>query len=81
MTTHPTVVVVLMPVRGGLLMMPRGVAEGHGERALPGGCHMRGETWQEAGARDGEVIDVLVVHGPVRTAFPLHDAIIVRFFR
>lgn len=48
----PTVVVVLVPVRGGLLMVLRGLAEGHGQLALPGGYQMRGETWQEAGARE-----------------------------
>lgn len=48
----PTAVVVLVPIRGGLLMIRRGVADGHGELALPGGYQKRGETWQEAGARE-----------------------------
>ncbi|MGU3282245.1 NUDIX domain-containing protein [Methylobacterium sp.] len=123
----PTVVVVLVPIRGGLLMIRRGVADGHGELALPGGYQMRGETWQEAGARevfeetgvrietdrlrlltvvttpdrrqnllfgqarpvehegsfahDGEVLEVVVIHEPVRTAFPLHDEMVERFFQ
>ena len=48
----PCVVVVLVPIRAGLLMIRRGVEEGHGKLALPGGYQMRGETWQEAGARE-----------------------------
>jgi len=47
----PTVVVVLVPLRGGLLMIRRALAgEGHGKLALPGGYQMLGQTWQEAGA-------------------------------
>ena len=122
----PTVVVVLVPVRGGLLLIRRGLADGHGELALPGGYQMRGETWQEAGARevfeetgvrvevdrlwlltvattpdrrqnllfcqtppvehdgafthDGEVLEVVVAHEPLPTAFPLHDEMVARFF-
>ena len=122
----PTVVVVLVPVRGGLLLIRRGLADGHGELALPGGYQMRGETWQEAGARevyeetgvrgeadglrlltvvttpdrrqnllfcqcppvehdgafahDDEVLEVVVAHEPVRTAFPLHDQMVESFF-
>src|SRR4051812_21478152 len=49
----PTVVVVLVPVRSGLLMIRRALAgEGHGRLALPGGYQMLGQTWQEAGARE-----------------------------
>jgi ADP-ribose pyrophosphatase YjhB (NUDIX family) len=49
----PTVVVVLVPLRGGLLMIRRALAgEGHGKLALPGGYQMLGQTWQEAGARE-----------------------------
>ncbi|GJE09514.1 NUDIX domain-containing protein [Methylobacterium longum] len=123
----PTVVVVLVPIRGGLLMIRRGVTDGHGELAMPGGYQMRGETWQEAGVRevleetgvrieadrlrlltvvttpdrrqnllfgqtppvehegsfvhDSEVLEVVVVDEPVRTAFPLHDEMVERFFR
>jgi ADP-ribose pyrophosphatase YjhB (NUDIX family) len=122
----PTVVVVLVPVEGGLLMIRRGLADGYGQLALPGGYQMRGESWQEAGARevleetglqiaaeplrllsvvttpdrrqnllfcesqparfadrgepDGEVLEVLVVDAPVRTAFPTHDAMVAAFF-
>jgi ADP-ribose pyrophosphatase YjhB (NUDIX family) len=49
----PTVVVVLVPLRGGLLMIRRALeGEGHGKLALPGGYQMLGQTWQEAGARE-----------------------------
>src|SRR5918994_4926408 len=59
----PTVVVVLVPLRGGLLMIRRALpGEGHGKLALPGGYQMLGQTWQEAGACEvleetGVVID------------------------
>jgi ADP-ribose pyrophosphatase YjhB (NUDIX family) len=49
----PTVVVVLVPLRGGLLMVRRALpGEGYGKLALPGGYQMLGQTWQEAGARE-----------------------------
>jgi 8-oxo-dGTP pyrophosphatase MutT (NUDIX family) len=49
----PTVVVVLVPFRGGLLMVRRALpGEGYGKLALPGGYQMLGQTWQEAGARE-----------------------------
>jgi hypothetical protein len=49
----PTVVVVLVPLRGGLLMIRRALAgEGYGKLALPGGYQMLGQTWQEAAARE-----------------------------
>src|SRR5215212_10462237 len=49
----PTVVVVLVPIRGGLLMIRRALAgEGQGKLALPGGYQMLGQTWQEAGAAE-----------------------------
>src|SRR4051794_15079922 len=59
----PTVVVVLVPLRGGLLMIRRAlVGDGQGQVALPGGYQMLGQTWQEAGAAEvleetGVVID------------------------
>ncbi len=56
MTTYdntPTVVVVLVPLRGGLLMIRRALeGEGQGRLALPGGYQMLGQTWQEAGAAE-----------------------------
>jgi ADP-ribose pyrophosphatase YjhB (NUDIX family) len=57
MTLHynntPTVVVVLVPLLGGLLMIRRALAgEGQGKLALPGGYQMLGQTWQEAGAHE-----------------------------
>ncbi len=123
----PTVVVVRVPVRGGLLMIRRALAgEGQGKLALPGGYQMLGQTWQEAGAQevleetgvvilpealqvltvettpdrrqnllfcesppvehegsfvhDEEVSEVLVIHKPVETAFPLHTRIVRAFF-
>jgi ADP-ribose pyrophosphatase YjhB (NUDIX family) len=46
-----TVVVILVPLRGGLLMVRRALlGEGYGKLALPGGFQMLGLTWQEAGA-------------------------------
>jgi ADP-ribose pyrophosphatase YjhB (NUDIX family) len=49
----PTVVVVLVPLRGGLLMIRRALpGEGHDRLALPGGYQMLGQTWQEAGAQE-----------------------------
>ncbi len=130
MTTYdntPTVVVVLVPLRGGLLMIRRALeGEGHGRLALPGGYQMLGQTWQEAGAaevreetgvtvdaavlrvvgvettpdrrqnlifcqsppieheggfsHDAEVSEVLIVHEPLETAFPLHTRAVKRFF-
>ena len=56
MTTYdntPTVVVVIVPLRGGLLMIRRALeGEGQGRLALPGGYQMLGQTWQEAGAAE-----------------------------
>ncbi len=123
----PTVVVVRVPIHGGLLMVRRALAgEGQGRLALPGGYQMAGQSWQEAGARevleetgvavdpatlrlvgvettpdrrqnllfcdapptahdgpflhDAEVSEVVVVRGPVETAFPLHTAQVEAFF-
>ncbi len=123
----PTVVVVLVPLRSGLLMIRRALpGEGQGKLALPGGYQMLGQTWQEAGARevleetgvviapevlrvvtvettpdrqqnllfcqsppvehevafvhDAEVSEVLVVHEPLETAFPLHTQVVREYF-
>lgn len=49
----PTVVVVLVPIDGGLLMVRRALpGVGQGKLALPGGYQMRGQSWQQAGARE-----------------------------
>src|SRR3954453_21693395 len=49
----PTVVVILVPLRGGLLMIRRALpGEGQGRLALPGGYQMLGQTWQEAGVAE-----------------------------
>ena len=130
MTTYdntPTVVVALVPLRGGLLMVRRALkGEGQGRLALPDGYQMLGQTWQEAGVaevreetgvavapaalqvvgiettpdrrqnlifcqsppveheggftHDAEVSEVLIVHEPLETAFPLHTRAVARFF-
>ena len=46
------VVVMLVPVEGGLLAVRRGIEPGRGKLALPGGFLNLDETWQEAGARE-----------------------------
>ena len=47
------VAVVLAPVEGGgLLLVRRSVEPQAGKLALPGGYINRGESWQEAGARE-----------------------------
>lgn len=49
----PTVVAVLVETPSGSLVLVRRANEPKaGLLALPGGYHMRGETWQEAGARE-----------------------------
>lgn len=49
----PTVVVVRVPIRGGLLMVRRALpGPGQGGLAMPGGYQMLGQSWQEAGARE-----------------------------
>lgn len=49
----PTVVVVLVPCNGGLLLIRRALSgDGQGKLALPGGYQMLGQTWQEAGATE-----------------------------
>lgn len=49
----PTVVVVRVPIAGGLLAIRRALpGHGQGQIALPGGYQMLGQTWQEAGARE-----------------------------
>lgn len=57
-----TVVCVLVGIEGDLLTIVRGKDPGRGLIGLPGGYHMKGETWQEAGAREvaeetGYIID------------------------
>lgn len=49
----PTVVVVLATNdQGELITIRRNNEPGRGLLGLPGGYHMRGESWQEAGARE-----------------------------
>jgi ADP-ribose pyrophosphatase YjhB (NUDIX family) len=44
--------VVLLPVDDGLLAVRRNIAPQIGQLALPGGYINRGESWQQAGARE-----------------------------
>jgi ADP-ribose pyrophosphatase YjhB (NUDIX family) len=44
--------VVLLPVADGLLTVRRTIDPGKGQLALPGGFIERGESWQEAAARE-----------------------------
>jgi len=44
--------VVLLPVDEGLLVVRRNIAPQIGQLALPGGYINRGESWQQAGARE-----------------------------
>lgn len=48
----PTVVAVLAFVGGNPIVVRRNNEPGRGLLGLPGGYHMRGETWQEAGCRE-----------------------------
>lgn len=50
----PTVVAVLVPspIEGHLVVIRRGNEPGKGLLGLPGGYHMKGESWQEAGCRE-----------------------------
>lgn len=47
-----TVVAVAIEYRGKVLAIRRNTEPGKGKLALPGGFQMRGETWQQAGARE-----------------------------
>lgn len=58
----PTVAVALARTRDGLLLVRRGLADGYGKLALPGGYQNKGETWQQAVVREleeetGAVVD------------------------
>jgi ADP-ribose pyrophosphatase YjhB (NUDIX family) len=46
------VAVVLLPVDDGLLVVRRNIEPQIGQLALPGGYINRGESWQQAGARE-----------------------------
>lgn len=48
----PTVVAVILRHRKGLVAIRRANEPGKGRLGLPGGYHMRGESWREAGARE-----------------------------
>lgn len=67
----PTVVAVLVTIAGHLLLVRRNTEPGKGKIALPGGFHMRGETWQQAGAR--EVLEETGVLLPTPSAMNVLD--------
>jgi ADP-ribose pyrophosphatase YjhB (NUDIX family) len=46
------VVVMIVPTAAGVLLVRRGLPDGRGRLALPGGFQEVGETWQEAGCRE-----------------------------
>lgn len=48
----PTVVVVLVPCNGGLLMIRRALKDGYGKLALPGGFQERPLTWQQTAIKE-----------------------------
>lgn len=48
----PTVVCVLLSHVNGLVAVRRANDPGKGLLGLPGGYHMRGESWEEAGSRE-----------------------------
>ena len=48
----PSVVSVAVVAAAGILAIRRAGVVGHGKLCLPGGYHMRGETWQAGGARE-----------------------------
>jgi len=50
--TPTTVFVLATNANGELLIIRRANEPGYGLLGLPGGYQMRGETWQEAGARE-----------------------------
>lgn len=48
----PTVAVMLVETTTGVLVIRRGLKDGYGKLALPGGYQVKGETWQQAAARE-----------------------------
>lgn len=58
----PTVAVAIARTSRGLILVRRGLADGFGKLALPGGYQTKGETWQAAVVREleeetGAVVD------------------------
>lgn len=70
----PTVVAVLVQaqINHSLIVVRRANHPGMGLLGLPGGYHMRGETWQQAGAREvaeetGHIVGKVVPYEPLIT--------------
>lgn len=62
-----TVVIMLIRRDGALLAIRRANQPGYGKIGLPGGHHMRGETWQQAGAREtAEETGYVIEPGSIR---------------
>lgn len=76
---QPTVVVTIVTTKDGLLMVRRGLKDGYGKLALPGGFQVVGETWQQAAAKEvleetGLVINPdLLIERKVDTVGPNKD--------
>jgi hypothetical protein len=81
----PAVVVVLVPMDGGLHIAAGplrllSVVTTPDRPQNPLFCESEPARSCDLGEHDGEVLEVLVAHAPVRTAFPAHDAMVTRFF-
>lgn len=84
----PTVVCMMMrDGNGKIVAVRRNNEPGRGLLGLPGGYHMRGETWQEAGARElfeetGFVVDpqfIFMVQEPVTDEYG-NNLVIASYF-
>jgi ADP-ribose pyrophosphatase YjhB (NUDIX family) len=61
------VAVVLLPVDDGVLVVRRNIPPQIGQLALPGGYINRGESWQQAGARElAEETDIVIQPSDLR---------------
>lgn len=85
------VVVMLVVSNRGLIAIRRGLQDGFGQIAMPGGYHNLGETWQQAGCREffeetGVVLDpsrvkvydvVTVQNGKVNLIFGIYEDVVI----